>query len=216
MEGCTLNRAIDILLGKEKTQVKKFDKKFQSKSPSNVQVVSTGKYFDDNLLRYVQKKRKLKISLVRKYCKQVKVKFPNSKIPQRVFSFIGFKNNLGGYELRSPSLKVSVSPKYYTLLGAGKSRFIFEGFMDYLSYLAYHRIGEINGMAIVLNSLTLLPWIYDIMRSEGENNLFFDNDRAANRSIAELEKQEIDFIDHRRSYKLYNDYNKMLCNEIML
>lgn len=52
---------------------------------------------------------------------------------------LAFKNNAGGYELRNPGYKGCTSPKDITRIQfAGKRNdacFVFEGFMDYLSFL---------------------------------------------------------------------------------
>lgn len=55
---------------------------------------------------------------------------------------VGFKNRKGGIEIRNPYFKGAVSPKDITHVShnAGDRRqspvLVFEGFMDYLSYLA--------------------------------------------------------------------------------
>ena len=55
---------------------------------------------------------------------------------------LAFKNDAGGYELRNPGYKGCISPKDITRIRfAGKKNdacFVFEGFMDYLSFLTIH------------------------------------------------------------------------------
>lgn len=214
IEDCSLTEAVDILLKDKGVSVRKFDKRKKKAKGKDIRVVKVRHQFGDMLFKYLCR-RKIPLPLARKYCKQVDVIFPNSKVPKRVFEFIGFKNNLGGYELRSPSLKISLSPKYYTIIGKGKKRYVFEGFMDYLSFMAYRNEDKIEGMAIILNSITLIPWVYDILKSDGENHLFFDNDKAADKEMEKLKEEKIKFRDHRRTYRMYKDLNKFLCNDIM-
>jgi hypothetical protein len=48
---------------------------------------------------------------------------------------LGFQNDQGGYELRNPSFKASVSPKTITtLLNVGQEVAVFEGFFDLFSF----------------------------------------------------------------------------------
>lgn len=213
MENCTLKEAVDILL-KDKDSVKNFDKtKFKDdpKSPS-VLITSVKNYFKSSHVKYIES-RNLTLDVVKRYCKQVNVVFPNSGYAKKVHTFVGFKNNLGGYELRNQKLKISVSPKYYTIIGTKGDRYVFEGFINFLSYLVYNDIQKIDGIVIVLNSLTLFPWVYDILRSGGTNHLFLDNDMPADEQLLKLEKKEIPYVDHRSIYIMYNDLNKMLCND---
>lgn len=216
MENCSLREAVDILL-QDKQPAKKFDKKEYQGDPysPNVLITSVKNYFKGNHVRYIES-RGLTLDVVKSYCKQVNVVFPNSKYPQKVSSFVGFKNNLGGYELRSEKMKISVSPKYYTVLGSCGDRYVFEGFVDFLSYLVYNNLQKIDGIVIVLNSLTLFPWVYDILRSGGTNHLFLDNDISADEHLLKLEENKIPYVDHRHLYVMYNDLNKMLCNDTSL
>lgn len=215
MENCDFGRAIDTLLGEEKSKFKKLQEEIKKSFKKSVQVVSVKNWFTEELVTYVYE-RKLNLKLIKKYCKQVVVSFPNSKQPDRQYTFIGFKNNLGGYELRSPKMKISTSPKYYTTIGTGKTRFFFEGFMDYLSFLVMAGKDKLNGRAFIMNSLTLLPWVYDIMKTDGLNHLYFDNDRTASKHISKLDEEGISYIDHRKYYKMYNDLNNKLCDKISL
>ena len=216
LENCTLREAVNILLN-DRQPAKKFDKdKFEgdSKSP-NVLITSVRNYFKSHHVRYIQS-RNLTLDVVKRYCKQVKVIFPNSKYPKKISAFVGFKNNLGGYELRNEDMKISVSPKYYTLIGSSGDRYVFEGFIDFLSYLVYNNLQKIDGIVIVLNSLTLFPWVYDILRSTGANHLFLDNDMPADEQLLKLEENKIPYVDHRQEYVMYNDLNKMLCGDTSL
>lgn len=67
---------------------------------------------------------------------------------------IGFKNDAGGYELRNPYFKGCIAPKAITTIRNHETAcHIFEGFVDYLSYLILH--GECD--AVVLNSIVNIP-----------------------------------------------------------
>ena len=82
------------------------------------------------LLQYLTE-RKINISFAVQVCKEVYFT-TNGK---RYFA-IGFENELGGYELRNRYFQGCLSPKDITHVKNGNDTCcIFEGFMDYLSYL---------------------------------------------------------------------------------
>ena len=62
------------------------------------------------------------------------------RIGDKPYFALAFKNDAGGYELRNPRFKGSTSPKDIThIRQSGKkndSCFVFEGVMDYLSFIA--------------------------------------------------------------------------------
>jgi len=92
---------------------------------------------------------------------------------------LAFENDKGGYELRNSCFKSGSSPKYITTIpGINNSRTnVFEGFMDFLSCCTYYnRIPR--SRTIILNSLSFLPKIEDMLSSAKHINLFLDNDKA--------------------------------------
>ena len=54
---------------------------------------------------------------------------------------IAFPNEAGGYEIRNPYYKGCIAPKAVSLISQGQTDSIclFEGFMDYLSFLTLHK-----------------------------------------------------------------------------
>ena len=92
---------------------------------------------------------------------------------------LAFKNDKGGYELRSSFFKTGSSPKNFTTItGTDNSKInVFEGFMDFLSCCThYNKIPRFR--TIVLNSLSFLPRIDSELEQAREVNLFLDNDPA--------------------------------------
>lgn len=85
------------------------------------------------LLRYLQERR-INIELARVDCKELHCTH-NSKF----YFAIGFPNKTGGYEVRNQFFKGCIAPKDISHIrqqGEPKNTcFIFEGFMDYLSFL---------------------------------------------------------------------------------
>jgi len=208
LEQVDFKRAVNILTNDTPSEIKKFILDESEPDLPAIKWVSKSNYFSKKMFNYLRF-RKINTDIAKRYCKNLEVVFPQSKFPQRKFDFIGFKNDLGGWELRNWNKKRCISPKSYTTIGKG-DRYIFEGFMDFLSYLTYHKISRIDGMVIVLHSVALISWVYDIMKEPGTNFLFLDNDRTATEKISALKEEGISYVDMRGTYKIYNDLNMML------
>ena len=66
------------------------------------------------------------------YCREVRY-----EVNGRAFFAVGFRNDAGGWELRSERFKGGSSPKHITTLDNGSDMAMaFEGFIDFLSYLS--------------------------------------------------------------------------------
>ncbi|MDF1549263.1 MAG: toprim domain-containing protein [Bacteroidales bacterium] len=128
---------------------------------------------------------------------------------------LGFKNNKGGYELRSKYFKGSSSPKYYTLIkGQNKTTInLFEGFFDFLSALTYYDLQIPNNDTIILNSLTFLSDVQPLLAKFQKINAYLDNDRAGTKALSQL-KNGYPYLKNR-SQEIYpecDDFNNYLKN----
>lgn len=85
------------------------------------------------LLRYLDE-RCIPIEIARMYCKQVHYHTKNN--PDAKYFAIGFENNEGGWELRSQFFKGATKKASTYINNDSYTLVIFEGFMDFLSYLA--------------------------------------------------------------------------------
>ena len=85
------------------------------------------------LLRYLDE-RCIPHDIARKYCKQVHYHLKNN--PNAKYFAIGFENNEGGWELRSQFFKGATKKAATYVNNYSSTLVIFEGFMDFLSYLA--------------------------------------------------------------------------------
>jgi hypothetical protein len=89
------------------------------------------------LIRYLHKRR-IPVDIATKFCKEV-----DHELYGKNCCAIGFKNNAGGYELRNEKFKASSSPKDITLIeNKAEKTTVFEGFFNFLSYLAIHQKQE--------------------------------------------------------------------------
>ena len=71
-------------------------------------------------------------AIARTYCREVRY-----TICGKEYFAVGFRNDAGGWELRSARFKGGSSPKHITTLDNGSDMAMaFEGFIDFLSYLS--------------------------------------------------------------------------------
>lgn len=142
------------------------------------------------------------------------------------FYAIGFKNNSGGYVLRSglKNGKRCTSSDLTTLGPNGimttevcsDKVVVFEGFMDFLSWLT-HAERKVPGYdCCILNSVTnikkALPWI----ASHHSIAAFMDNDEAGKNTLSKILEgvpSNCEVIDMSKLYEGYNDLNEMLMSE---
>jgi DNA primase len=120
------------------------------------------------------KLRRVNLDLAKKFVSEA-----SYSVHGKEYFAIAFKNDQGGYELRNSYFKTGSSPKYFTTIkGKDSSQVnIFEGFMDFLSCCTYY--GQVPRFrTIVLNSLSFLPRIEQLLASAESVNLYLDNDRA--------------------------------------
>lgn len=107
------------------------------------------------LLQYVGE-RGISTTTARKYLQEVYyTTFPTSTT--RPYFALGFRNDLGGYELRSKYFKGSTSSKTVTTIKQGSNTvLVFEGFISFLSCVEYWNSlnKTIPYDVIVLNSLS--------------------------------------------------------------
>ena len=124
---------------------------------------------------------------------------------------IGFKNDAGGYELRNPYFKGCIAPKAITTIrnheGVGH---VFEGFMDYLSYLILHSECD----AVVLNSIVNIPNVLPILNKYSQICCHLDNDKAGRMATWQIMKALGDkCTDASNEYEEYKDLNEYLMNK---
>lgn len=160
--------------------------------------------------------RKIDRQIAKYYLTQIHFE-PSNGVKQ--FFALGWKSSQG-YEARNSLFKGFVgSGKGVTYLKADKSAvcFVFEGFMDYLSYLSDKKISKPDFSVIVLNSGVLkihaLPHI--IKGGYKQVNLFMDNDDMGNECFKffQCSLKSVELIDMRSEYEGYKDYNAMVMSK---
>ncbi len=127
----------------------------------------------------------------------------------RNYFAVGFRNDAGGWELRSERFKGSVSPKHITTIDNRSDTVLaFEGFMDFLSYLSMEK--QLQTDVAVLNSVVNLPKAIPFLNRHATIHAFFDNDEAGQKATANLKRlcPNSSVIDRSHLYREHKDLNE--------
>ena len=138
------------------------------------------------------------------YCREV-----HYAINGREYFAVGFRNDAGGWELRSERFKGGVSPKYITTIDNRSDAVLaFEGFMDFLSYLSMEK--QLQTDAAVLNSVVNLPKAIPFLDRHTTIHAFFDNDEAGQKATADLKRlcPNSIVVDRSHLYREHKDLNE--------
>ncbi|OJW80255.1 MAG: DNA primase, partial [Bacteroidetes bacterium 46-16] len=133
--GCTVSELLQNLSGNLSLQKPSIQQSITRPEPEN-QIKILGDFILSStaLLRYLQQRR-IPIDIADRYCREVRY-----ELNGKVYYGIGFKNDLGGFEIRNPYFKASSSPKGITTIDNSAGEVIvFEGFTDFLSFKATHQ-----------------------------------------------------------------------------
>lgn len=154
------------------------------------------------LLDYLWR-RGIVTDIARAYCREVRY-----AIHGRKYFAIGFPNDIGGWELRSERFKGCASPKQITTIdNRSDTAIVFEGFMDFLSYLSMKRPNRLRIDAVVLNSVVNLSKAIPFLDRHSTIHAFFDNDEAGWRATAELKRScpHSIVVDQSYFYRAHKD-----------
>ena len=145
------------------------------------------------LLSYLQE-RGINIALAKRECSEAR--FTNNG--KRYFA-IAFPNVSGGYEVRNRYFKGCIAPKEISHIRqpgkAGNTCYVFEGFMDYLSFLTLRQDScpnypELDGQDyIVLNSVSNVNKALYPLGNYERIHCFFDNDHAGMEALQQIRKE---------------------------
>jgi hypothetical protein len=168
----------------------------------NVQPIS-----NSALIEYLHERR-INIGIARIHCSEV-----HYSVNSKPYYAVGFRNDKGGYELRSKYFKGCTSKDITSKTQNKNHCLLFEGFMDYLSFLTIKNIKNCPVDVIVLNSLSNLPKVKNTLESYKSISLFLDNDQAGKRAVLELESVCKNVIDNSFLYSKHKDLNEYLCHK---
>ena len=130
------------------------------------------------------------------------------EVKGRHYQAIGFANQSGGYELRdNQSFKGTVAPKDITPIFTDRAEpvCIFEGFMDFLSFLSMKE--EITNHCLVMNSVSNVARTIRYLNDRHLTHIraFLDNDDAGRRTVQEFVRAGFKVEDMSQHYKDFKD-----------
>ena len=179
---------------------------FQGKdSTPTIAIQRVGELAHPALLQYLDK-RAISIDLAREHCKQIHYSVANKN-----YFAIGFKNDSNGWNLRNEYFKGCTSMDISTDRVVDRdTALIFEGFMDYLSYLSMNSLKKSTNNVIVLNSTSNLNKAIDFIKSYEKVYTYLDNDeggRKATQLIKEVCKTHFDKSTDFANFKDLNEFH---------
>ena len=209
LQGCNAHETISHLAGNNLSfhSATPPKEKVAALSPSTRHILGISEELPPHLQRYLQEERKIDLSLAKPYLRSVCY-----EVGGRTYIAIGFANRAGGYELRDDkTFKGTIAPKDISVIAGDANNVphcIFEGFMDFLSYLTMK--GKEIAPCIVLNSISNVHRAVTYLREHhiGCVRAFLDNDEAGRGAMQVLQSAGMSVEDMSRHYGGYKDLNE--------
>ena len=166
------------------------------------------------LIKYLGE-RCIDIEIARTICKELRFDTRGKH-----YFGIGFPNIAGGYEIRNSFFKGCIAPKDISHFYAEEPKkvcFLFEGFMDFLSFMTLRR-KENDGLKrhdyLVLNSVSNIQKALEPLSHYENIQCFLDNDEAGRKAYqALLMGLKVPVIDSSGLYADCKDLNEFLCRQ---
>lgn len=201
---CDMAEALQLLENGTSLRPRLFSFGGKKHSPEQkLELLSVVSLTSPHLLGYISE-RGINSAIANEFCYEI-----NYRNAGRLFYAIGFANDAGGWEIRSPYFKGCIAPKTITTVRRETNHLqIFEGFMDFLSWQTLYPSSTCD--AIVLNSLALLPRIKEQIMGYKKVESFLDNDYAGRKSFAVLKQIFPQIVDGATRYRTHKDLNEWL------
>lgn len=203
LEKCNFSNAAQKLLDNEPLSFSFSRIERISKDPMKIK--SIVELENANLIAYANS-RAISTGIAKRYLQEVH--YCNNG---RDYYAVGFKNDAGGYELRSSTgFKSKTANGISTIYKGTQTVALFEGFFDFLSALQYYKVDSPNITTVILNTThnfrLALPFL------EGRKiNCFLDNDEAGVSTVDRLNQANFSIANHSISlYPDFNDFNEFL------
>ena len=214
MEGCTLSEAIRCL-GQNASDngTSSFLNDFVPNNSQPVMAVNGARRLIEisdtlpsHLQDYLTKERCINLEKAMPFLKCI-----SYEVRSRLYQAIGFANLSGGYELRDDkTFKGTIAPKDITPIFTDRTEpvCIFEGFMDFLSFLSMKE--EITNHCLVMNSVSNVARTIRYLNDRHLTHIraFLDNDEAGRRAVQDFIKAGFHVEDMNIHYKDFKDLNE--------
>ena len=207
---CSVQEALKIISEKNfssfQTQTE-FNKKEYSVERKNYKIVKIKNIVSHTaLLSYLQERQ---ITQHQDYFKEIHYEVKNSNNEIKKYFGIAFQNDSGGFEVRNKYCKVCIGKKDITsILGNYKCLRVFEGFIDFHSYLSYNEaVNWTPSDFVILNSNSLVHKIRDLLANYTHVELFLDNDESGSEATCKILSWHPNTQDLRFLYSDFKDFN---------
>ena len=207
---CSVQEALKIISEKNfssfQTQTE-FNKKEYSVERKNYKIVKIKNIVSHTaLLSYLQERQ---ITQHQDYFKEIHYEVKNSNNEIKKYFGIAFQNDSGGFEVRNKYCKVCIGKKDITsILGNYKCLRVFEGFIDFHSYLSYNEAVNLTPSDfVILNSNSLVHKIRDLLANYTHVELFLDNDESGSEVTFKILSWHSNTQDLRFLYSDFKDFN---------
>jgi hypothetical protein len=184
----------------------KAESKIKTQEPS-ITILKAQPISNPALIDYLNERR-INIDIARIHCQEV-----HYSVNDKPYFAVGFQNDKGGYELRSKFFKGCTSKDITSVKQNKNHCVLFEGFMDYLSFLILQKQQNAPVDVIVLNSLTNLPKVNSSLTAYKGIWTFFDNDQTGKKAVQELQSICSNVNDLSYFYSGCKDLNEYLCQK---
>ena len=214
MEGCTLSEAIRLL--GQNAPVNGTYSFLNDFVPNNSQpvmavngarrLIEISDTLPSHFQEYLTKVRCINLEKAMPFLKCI-----SYEVRGRRYQAIGFANLTGGYELRDDkTFKGTIAPKDITPIFTDRAEpvCIFEGFMDFLSFLSMKE--EITNHCLVMNSVSNVARTIRYLNDRHLTHIraFLDNDEAGRRAVQDFIKAGFHVEDMNIHYKDFKDLNE--------
>ena len=155
-----------------------------------------------SLIQYLKSRR------ITNYKNVSNLKEIHYSIKEKKYFALGFRNNSGGFEVRSKYAKICLGKKDVShIKNDSKCLRIFEGFFDYLSFIQKQKIGA-DSDYLILNSVAFLNKNLSILKTYELIETYLDNDAAGDKYTKLILDNYHIVINYQTIYKDFKDYNE--------
>jgi len=157
------------------------------------------------LLRYLRS-RKIDLEIAGLYCREV-----SFTINGKDYYGIGFRNDSGRFEIRSPHMKAAENKQITTIDNGAAVVRVFEGFFDFLTFMTLHKDNPPHSNYVILHSAHLMrrKEVCDFLEQHDKVFLFLDNDPTGDKYTYEaISADEKRYEDRRFQYATHADLNE--------